>query len=143
MNNRIPYKTWLKDLEKARDHGRTSPWLLKALTAIIEALATKDLNLACQLTAVKSHICGDMAIERYAFREDSEYNEKALGHSLYVMLDIIHHDIAWKLDTIPSGMVIVRREGIQDFQLKKIRHPVLNQIRKEHERNVNNTRRRK
>jgi hypothetical protein len=142
---RLPYKTWTKNLVKARNKGKINPCLDKALEAIIKALMKQDWDLACQLTAVKSHISDVIDPKSgYSFQENHRANEKTLGTSLYSMLDGMHHTLAFSLDEIPSGMMVMgttrvplskrTRIFIKDFRSKNINHPVIKQIRLEQQK---------
>jgi hypothetical protein len=142
---RLPYKTWIKNLVKARNKGKINPWLNQALEAIIKALMEQDWDFACQLTAVKSHISGVLDPKSgYSFQENHRANEKILGTSLYSMLDIIHHEIAFALNEVPSGMMVMGSQRIplskrtrtftKDFRSKNIDHPVIKQIRLEQQK---------
>ena len=145
----LNYRKVKSDLNKALAKGSLSPMLRKALEATVEALDKKDLKLACDITACKSILIGELQPKNkdFAFQEGRDVNEKLLGNSLYVILDIIHHDLAWILDEMPSGQAIFsagpkglviqerplpigkRFRGI----LRKKLHPVVQRIRKERE----------
>jgi hypothetical protein len=142
-----PYKTWIKDLVKARNRGKINPWLDKALEAIIKALVEQDWDLACQLTAVKSHISGVLDPKSgYSFQENHRANEKILGTSLYCMLDGMHFSLSMVLDEMPSGMMVMgttrvplskrTRTFVKDFRSKNIDHPVIKQIQLEHQKSL-------
>jgi hypothetical protein len=135
MKNHIP--TLKRILAKAH----ISPMLLTAVSDTIKALEADDLALAYQLTVVKSFITGRLNPNDkvHAFQEDFEYNSlvKGLGNSVYTILDIIHHDIAWKLGEMPSGMMIMST-GPKGATLKEMNpagtHPIVKRIKLERNR---------
>lgn len=102
-------KNWIPTLKKILNKARISPMLNLAITDALQALQDKDLNLAYQLTACKSHITGSLEPQnkQYAFQEERDFNEAQLGNSVYGLLDNIHADIAWQLQKMPSGMISV------------------------------------
>jgi hypothetical protein len=134
MNKHIP--TLKRILAKAR----ISPMLQTAVEATIRALEAKDLALAYQLTACKSHITGSLEPQnkQYAFQEDQEFNKTQLKRSVYDLLDDIHHDIAWKLDAMPSGVVVVGVFKGNVLRAQEMEpagtHPVIKRIKFEHNR---------
>jgi hypothetical protein len=115
---------------KAHDKGKISPWLKKTLADIISALDAKDMNLACQLSAVKSFITSNLNPKntRYFFQEDNKANEKILGERVYSLLDGLHHSLAFSLHEIPSGMMVCSSQGYTEFKPKKINHPIIKRI---------------
>ena len=135
-------KSHIPTLKKILAKARTSPMLDMAIADTIRALEAKDLALACELTACKSHIIGSLEPKNklYAFQEDHDFNvtlnkDKA---SVYTILDVIHHDIAWKLDVMPSGMVMgcSGPKGIVAVERPdtKLIHPVVKRIQLERNR---------
>jgi hypothetical protein len=133
----LNYRKVKSDLNKALSKGSLSPMLRKAIEATVEALDKKNLKLACELTSCKSILIGALQPKNkvYAFQEDSDVNEKVLGNSLYVILDIIHHDLAWQIDEMPSGQAIFSAGPnglvIQERPSPKGTHPVVRRIKKE------------
>jgi len=128
MKNHIP--TLKKILAKAH----ISPMLLTAVSETIRALEADDLALAYQLTVVKSFIMGRLEPndKNHAFQEDQEFNETLFkGQNVYCLLDAIHHDIAWKLSQLPSGMMILSRgpKGAVVEEMKSAgTHPIVKRI---------------
>jgi hypothetical protein len=135
-------KNWIPSLQKILKKARISPLLRTAVKDTITALQINNLDQAYQLTACKSHITGrlDPENKQDAFQEDHVYNttlnkDKA---SVYTILDVIHHDIAWKIDAMPSGMVAVSLgpKGPTTQEMKPAgTHPVIRRIKFEHNRN--------
>jgi hypothetical protein len=104
----ISNKTLMTDLTRILKIGTMSPKLREAVSETLKAVKAKDLDLAYQITVCKSLICGklDHQPRRNAFREDHAANEKALGNSIYCIMDGIHFQLAMLLDKMPSGMMI-------------------------------------
>jgi hypothetical protein len=113
----------LGTLIKVLKSGTMSPMLTRAVLEAIRALKAGDLDLAYQITACKSHICGNLGQNHrtYAFREDHAANEKKLGDSLYGILDGIHFQLAMMLHKIPSGMMVVSSSP-QGGAVEEMRH---------------------
>jgi hypothetical protein len=128
MKNHIP------TLKRILNKAHTSPMLDMAIADTIRALEAKDLSLACELTACKSFIIGSLEPKnkQYAFQEDNKYNKTQLKNSVYSLLDDIHHDIAWKLGEMPSGMVMVSsgpKSMVWNERKPKGTHPVVKRIK--------------
>jgi hypothetical protein len=122
-------KNQIFTLQKILNKARMSPMLSRAIKDTIQALEAQDLALACELSACKSFIIGflDPKNKQYAFQEDNAYNKIALKDSVYCLLDNIHHDIAWKIGQLPSGMMIVGRGTIQEMKPSGT-HPIVKRI---------------
>jgi hypothetical protein len=105
----ITYKAMQNDLAKALKVGKMSPMLRKAMEETLKAMKAKNTDLAYQITACKSLICqsGHKFVRKYAFHEDRAANDKALGYSLYCMLDGIHFELAMRAHQMPSGMMVL------------------------------------
>jgi hypothetical protein len=121
-------------LKKILTKAHISPMLFQAVEDTIQALQTNNLSLACELTACKSHITGSLEPKnkQYAFQEDSAYNVTQLKDSVYSLLDNIHHDIAWKLGEMPSGMIQVLsgpKGMVWNERKPKGTHPVIKRIK--------------
>jgi len=120
--------------------GKMSGMLYAAIQGIIEALSNDDLNLAFNLSACKSYIVSEIneSDTTHAFQEDSEFNEKKFGNSLYGSLDDLNHQLAAKLNAIPAGAYIVTgsnkgltfKSGMKEISGS---HPVIQRIREEHQ----------
>jgi hypothetical protein len=135
MKNHIP--TLKKILRKAH----ISHMLYIAVEDTIFALQTKNLYQAYQLTVVKSFITGRLEPKNkeHAFQEDQEYNQTQFkeGQNVYCLLDNIHHDIAWQLGQMPSGMMVmsVGPKGTSVQEMKPAgTHPVMKRIKLEQNR---------
>lgn len=131
----ISNKTLMTDLTKILKIGTMSPMLREAVSETLKAVKAGDLDLAYQITVCKSHICGklDHQPRKYAFREDHVANEKALGNSIYCILDGIHFQLAMRLDQMPSGMMVLsgtpRGMGIVKEEMKSSgTHPIVKRI---------------
>ena len=134
MKNHLP--TLRKILKKAR----ISHMLYQAIEDTILALQTDNLDLAYQLTVVKSFIIGRLEPQNkeHAFQEDPDYNETQFeGNSVYCILDAIHHDIAWKFEQLPSGMMVMS-VGPKGAAIKEMKpagtHPIVKRIKLEQNR---------
>jgi len=107
-------KAMFAKLNRISKNAKMSEPLRKTVDATTTALKKNNLPLATELTSVKSLIAGKMSLSptQYPFREDDDFNQKKLGDNVYGILDEMHHDLARKTDTIPSGMSIFSSEGI-------------------------------
>ena len=125
-------KNWKPDLMKILKKGIISPRLREAVEVMVQALKDKDLNLAYQLSACKSHITGvmDPNNKAYAFQEDHDSNKKALTASVYEILDFFHHYMA--IDAMPSGMVMLSSNGHMSEMKPKGTHTIVRRIQYEH-----------
>jgi hypothetical protein len=63
-----------------------------------------------------------------------DYNEKALGSSVYSLLDGVHFRIAMKTQKIPAGMMVFGAGGIRQKGMPTGKSKTLELIRKEAER---------
>jgi len=121
-------------LKRILAKARISHMLYQAVEDTIFALKTNNLDLAYQLTVVKSFIMGRLEPndKNHAFQEDQEFNETLFkGQNVYCLLDAIHHDIAWKLSQLPSGMMILSRgpKGAVVEEMKSAgTHPIVKRI---------------
>lgn len=117
------------DLTKALKKGTMSPTLRAAITATVKELDKGNLNLAYQITACKSLVIGeiDPTDKMYAFQEDQAANEKALGNSLYCILDGIHFQIAMTTNQMPSGMMLLSAHGSTEMKHEGT-HPIVKKI---------------
>ena len=122
-------------LNKILKKAVISPMLRKAVEAIIKAITDNNFALAYKLSACKSYITGEIDPDDKvnAFQEDDRKNEKLFKNNVYVILDSIHHDIAFDLDVVPSGMMIVGGGTVQVMEIKSGLHPVLKRIKFEHD----------
>ena len=139
MNIQKQAKSWLLDLQKIQAKALISPKLGEAVSEIQKAIEAKNWELAYQLTAVKSHVCSSLDVEKkYAFREDREANNKTLKASVYSILDCMHYDIAFSSGETPSGRMIVGRRAtgqlvMAQMQMKGI-HPIVRRMQLESRR---------
>jgi hypothetical protein len=125
---------WIRDLTKIATKGVISPRLFEAITEITVALKARNWELAYQLTAVKSYICGvvNPKDKKNAFQEDHDANEKMFKASVYMILDFMHHDIAFAMDELPSGAMVMSGNGrVQEMKSKGI-HPIVRRMKYEH-----------
>lgn len=131
----IKYSGNIQSLKRMKKQARVSPDLKEAIDETIKALERGDVELAYELSAVKSLICGGMDVDPKVnhFREDNDYNEKKLGYSVYRELDGIHHDLASDVGRMPSGMTVITSRGIVERKKPTRRHRTLTLMRKEHE----------
>lgn len=104
-----------------------SPLLRTALEDSLEALKAGNLNLAYQLSACKSFIVGviDPEDSKNAFQEDQDANEKLLRDSIYHLVDVIHHELAWKLDQLPSGAALMSSQGMTTMHPSGAHHVII------------------
>lgn len=123
----------LSTLRKILKRASISTMLRQAVEETILALQKKDLELAYQITTCKSLICSDLRFDaiQNAFREDDKANEKALGDSVYSLMDGIHHELAHRLHKMPSGMMVLSH-GPQGVVVEEMKpsgtHPVVKRI---------------
>jgi hypothetical protein len=125
----------ISEIDRIRKNAKISPHLRSALDEISEALESGNIERATDLTAVKSYITGSLEHqpERNHFREDNDYNEKALGRSVYGILDTMHHNLAFATGTLPSGAMVLTAEGAYNRPQSTRRSPTLAMINKEHD----------
>ena len=133
------YSDDIINLDVAIKDAKISDALRDAIIELRNALKRKNYNMAYELSSVKSFIVHDLKFKKNAFREDSDFNEKKVGTSMYSFLDCLHHKIAFNLmekdpSKIPSGSMIVRAGGIQQKGLPpKSESPTLKRIEYETE----------
>jgi len=132
-------KAMFAKLNNISKNARMSEPLRKTVHATSTALKENNLPLATELTSVKSLIGGKMNLSpsQYPFREDDDFNQKNLGVNVYGSLDEMHHDLALRTDTIPSGMSIFSSQGITSRtpqQNKNPENPQVTIIQKEFRR---------
>ena len=123
-----------KDLNIILNKARINKNLRTAVLEARKAIDKDDIELAADLTAVKSYVTGeiDPKDKRNRFQEDDDYNQKVLGYSVYNNLDGLHHDLAWASGTIPSGMMIGTSGGMLHGRGKsRKKHPVIKMMEKE------------
>ena len=124
----------LEKLNRILELAIISDPLQEAVKETILAIEKGDIELAVELTAVKSLICGKGADpEIYHFRENTLQNKAFFGRSVYSFLDSIHHNLAFKLGKMPSGMMILTGDGILERPESVRNHPIVNRIREERE----------
>lgn len=130
----------LSTLQDILDKGRMSVTLRKAVAATASAIEAGDYELAYQISACKSLVCGEMDTGRNRqdhFREDGDANEKALGGSIYMLLDGVHFKLAMKVGKLSSGMMVVSRspEGLSMEEMRhEGEHPIVRRIQSENRR---------
>lgn len=102
-----------QDLRMILDKAKISPDLRKVVRGILEALERNDMRLASELSSVKSFVTGSMDVRGYRFREDAEYNRQVLGGTdVYIILDGMHHELAFTLQEMPSGRTVLSSRGV-------------------------------
>lgn len=122
----------IQKLQRVLEVGKMTTSTRKAIQEIISALRRNDLELAYELTAVKSFLTGSMeAPARYHFKEDAKYNQKVLGDDIYRILDRMHHDLAYEVDRIPSGMMVVTARGYTGKGKPVRSHPIIRMMERE------------
>ncbi len=122
----------VKQLNKILENAIISEPLKNAVKETIIALEGGDIELAYELTAVKSLVAGEGADpEVNHFRENRQQNKRTLGRSVYALLDSIHHDLAFELTKIPSGMMILSADGMREKAESEKQHPVITRIQEE------------
>jgi len=110
----------LKILDRILEKGKINKTLYQAVKEIIEAIKQKNIGLISELSSVKSLISGEMksSDSEYPFKEDNDYNEKHLGESVYSSLGTIHFEYSIKADKIPSGIMLITSNGIEQSDHK-------------------------
>lgn len=122
----------IEQLNEILEKAVVSEPLKHAVKEAIIALEEGVIELAFELTAVKSLICGEKADpETNHFRENTQQNEGTLGRSVYALLDSIHYDLAFELGKIPSGRMIFTRNGILEKAESEMQHPIITRIQEE------------
>jgi len=122
----------VKQLNKILERAIISEPLKDAVKETIIALEGGNSELAYELTAVKSLVTGEKADpEVHHFRENTQQNRGTLGRSVYALLDTIHHDLAFELSKIPSGMMILSADGMREKAESEKQHPVITRIQEE------------
>lgn len=117
--------------------GRMSPLLKEAVSETVKAIDAGELRLAYQISACKSLVVGVLRFKDgsdYAFRESDRLNRKALGESVYALLDGVHFRLAMMLNELPSGMMACGRspQGVVVQQMRHIgTHPIVERIKLE------------
>ena len=128
-------KNALHNLNEILKHGIMSPLLKEAISETIKAINEKNLKLAYQISACKSYVVGKINPndKRNAFQEDEEKNKELFERCIYSILDGVHHDIAFEIDSIPSGMVVFNTvNGSKVKEFKSIgEHPIVKRIKYE------------
>ena len=108
--------------------------LTKAIIEVKDALAKNDIELAYEVSAVKSYIAGERAGSENHFTEETEYNRSVLGgEDIYCLIDSMHHDLAFSIGKMPSGMMIISADGWRDKGQPKRTSPTLNLMMEEHQ----------
>jgi len=140
-------KSALKTLRGIQGKARMSATLGKAVAATIEAIEAGDLELAYQISACKSLVCGEMNTGRNRqnhFREDGDANKGALGSSVYSLLDGIHFRLAMRIGKLSSGMMMFST-GPEGVSMREMRnegdHPIVRRIKLEKRRIAEEVRR--
>jgi hypothetical protein len=122
----------ISELEKIKSKAKISPHLRRALTEAIDALKSGNVPLATEITSVKSFIAGDVvASGKDHFTENTKYNEKVLGRSVYGLLDSLHHNLAFESNEIPSGVMIFNASGKREREPTKFKSSTLGLIKRE------------
>jgi hypothetical protein len=140
MIERLPYEafrerdTQLQELKRLIERGKISDQLRQVVEASIIAIEKDDIPLASELTSVKSLVGNNMDNTNYPFSEASEYNERQLGRSAYSLLDAVHHQLAFSIDEMPSGVVVISAGGYLTRGRSSIQHPLVALINQEFER---------
>jgi hypothetical protein len=123
----------ISTLDQILEKGKMSDDLRKAIIELKEALLQSDLDLAYEVSAVKSYVAGMRAGPENHFTEDTEHNRIALGRDIYCLLDTLHHDLAFSINKMPSGMMIVSADGWRQKGQPERTSPTLALIVQEHE----------
>jgi len=123
----------VRRLQNLLKKKKMSPDLRRAIKATITALKKKDYELAYELSSVKSLIAtkieGRKLPRRYHFYEP-EAQAKRRGN-VYSVMDTIHHELAYKVQKYPSGMMVVSTGGIFQKGKPKVKHPIITMMNRE------------
>jgi len=123
-------KRMIKELDEILEKGKINANLRFAVEEIKKALVESNFELAGNLSAVKSYVSGRLDVPY--FGEDNDYNEKALGSSVYSKLDGLAFELAMGLDTIPPGTTIFHEGGgVEERKIAKNIHPVIKMMQAE------------
>lgn len=133
-------KNMVTELNRVLKKAVMSPMLKQAVEETIKALKAGDYNLACQISACKSLITGNMdckpdgyyTLSEYAFREDAEANHKALNsEDVYGIMGSVHFECAMRTNNTPSGMMVISPQGTKEMRRDEINHPIVERIKLE------------
>jgi len=124
----------ISELEKIYRKAKISKDLKNAVAEAIKALKAGNIQLAADITSVKSYVSGYPQVKGNHFVEDTEYNQKIFGgESVYGILDSIHHNLSFASGTIPSGAVILTATGTSQRKPSEYKSPTLKLIKREHD----------
>jgi len=133
----VRYSDKVEILDKILEKAKITVALKRAILELKDALTNDDLDLAYEVSAVKSYIAGMDADSKNHFREDVDYNRTALGgEDVYCLLDDMHHTFAFANHKLPSGMMVISLDGWKSKSLPKRESPTLKLITEEHTRIV-------
>ncbi len=121
-------------LNKIINKGKMSSNLHEVVESLIDSIKKDNVTLVSELASVKSLISGKLKekCRDYPFNEDSSYNEKVLGNSVYYLLDGINFEFSVKSDRLPSGMTVWSANTItQQSHTDISNHIVVKKINKE------------
>ncbi len=127
----------LEILNRILEKSKINDELKEAVVAMIEAVKQNNILLVSELSSVKSLVSGTMKskFKEYPYKEDHDYNQIHIGDSVYSLLDTIHHEYSFKLDRLPSGMMVISSNGIEHAEhTNNSEHPVVKKINAEFKR---------
>lgn len=121
-----------KELKMLLKKAKMNNNLKKAIEETIKALNKNDIELAYELSAVKSFVSGEMN-STHNFTEDADYNYAIFGkRDVYSILDYIHHELAYMADKMPSGMMaFTSGGGMYEKGMSEKKHPIIKIMEKE------------
>ena len=123
--------TQISILKRVSEQSKITPALRRVVNSTITSLQQGNRELASVQTSVKSLITGAM-LKPYG--EDDDYNRKILGDSVYYLLDVMHHELAFSLGELPSGTMVFTANGVSQRGLSIIKHPEVIKINAEFKR---------
>lgn len=132
MTDEMSFESEVRQLEEVLEKARMNSNLRDTVKETLSALRRGDLHLAYELSSVKSLVVGSLdAPARYHFRENADYNRGVLGRDVYGILDTIHHNIAFRVGQIPSGMAVVTLQGYKTKGKPVRSHPLVRTMERE------------
>lgn len=133
MNRESQKAMFAKRLTSMSKNGKMSEPLRETINETQKALRNNDYRLASELTSVKSLIAGKMNLPPtdYPYREDEKFNEKKLGSSIYIELGGMHVDLAIKTNTMPSGMSVISKRGLEKRKIEPTNNQIVAKIHNE------------
>ena len=126
---------WIEKLNKLLISAIMSTYLAEAVIATRDALEQGDLNLAFEISGVKSYIVWDENVDvknckRQHFREQIDCESE---DSVYWLIDSLNKMLSFEVDRVPAGMIWFGG-GKMAMSTPRLNHPIINLMKAEHKR---------